>query len=327
MSEKKSGVEFSNRRFIGIVLVLLLTTAVVGLLVRAAFIDTSGPLYSVAPEPMTAFSGGTFEASGVSYVPGTDAVLFVDDGRPHEIFFMRLGEDRKQAGVIKTIDIATSIIDLEGITSDGEYFYVVGSQSKSKGADQAGLARFRFDAASQRAAGTQAASGLKKFLADNVAELHGMENRKYNDGGINVEGIAWDPRNARLLLGLRSPVVDGQALVVPLKLRDPKAALSFDNLEVEGRKAIRLPLGGAGIRSIEFDEARKAFFLITGAGPNSEKMDFKLWEWSGNDAAPTLREMDTYDRRLKPEGITRVSTSGRDFIFIVFDTSGYAAAD
>lgn len=285
-----------------------------------------GP-HAASPSLMTAFSGGTFEASGVAHVPGTDTVLFVDDGRTNEIFCMRLGDDRKQTGAIKTVDIATSIIDLEGITFDGEYFYVVGSQSKSEGADLAGLARFKFDAASQRAVGTQAASGLKKFLADNVIELRGMENTKYSDGGINVEGIAWDGQNRRLLLGLRSPVVEGHALVVPLKLRDPKAALSFDNLEVEGRKAIRLPLGGAGIRSIEYDESRKAFYLITGAGPNSEKMDFKTWEWSGEGATPTLRERETFDRRLKPEGITRVSSGARDFIFIVFDTSGYAATD
>ena len=320
-SEKNQGVGLSSWRFIGAVLILLLMTAVVGVLALHGSSITSNP---ASPVPMTAFSGGTFEASGVAHVPGTDSVLFVDDGRPNEIFLMQLGEDRKQAGTIKSIDIATSIIDLEGITNDGEYFYVVGSQSKAKGADQAGLARFKFDVASQRVVGTQAASGLKKFLADNVEDLRGLENTKYNNGGINVEGIAWDPLNKRLLLGLRSPVVEGNALVVPLKLRDPKAALSFDNLEVEGRKAIRLSLGGAGIRSIEFDESRKAFFLITGAGPNSEKMDFKTWEWSGNGA---LRELETFDRRLKPEGITRVSTGARDFVFIVFDTSGYAATE
>ena len=306
-------------KYFGVGIILLLALAVGNLLLRAP--------HAASPSPMTAFSGGTFEASGVAHVPGTDTVLFVDDGRTNEIFCMRLGDDRKQAGAIKTVDIATSIIDLEGITFDGEYFYVVGSQSKSKGADLAGLARFKFDAASQRAVGTQAASGLKKFLADNVIELRDMENTKYSDGGINVEGIAWDIQNRRLLLGLRSPVVEGHALVVPLKLRDPKAALSFDNLEVEGRKAIRLPLAGAGIRSIEYDESRKAFYLITGAGPNSEKMDFKTWEWSGEGATPTLRERETFDRRLKPEGITRVSSGARDFIFIVFDTSGYAATD
>lgn len=308
-----------KRYFIDLAVIVLLTVAVIA--------TPAGVPHGSLPAPMTAFTGGTFEASGVAHVAGTDAVLFVDDGRPNEIFWMQLGEDRKQTGAIKTINIATSIIDLEGITSDGEYFYIVGSQSKSKGADLAGLARFKFDAANQRATGTEAAAGLKKFLADNVAELHGLENTKYNDGGINVEGIAWDPQNKRFLLGLRSPVIEGHALVVPLKLRDSKAAFSFDNLEVEGRKAIRLSLGGAGIRSIEYDESRKAFYLIAGAGPNSEKMDFKTWEWSGDSATPELRELETFDRRLKPEGITRFSNGAREFMFIVFDTSGYAATD
>ena len=327
VSGKKQSVDRSKGRWIGVVLIALLTAIFVGMIVRAALRSVSIAAYPMSPVPITAFSGGTFEASGVAHVPGTDTVLFVDDDRPNEVLWMRLGDDRKQAGEIKSIALATSIIDLEGITFDGEYFYVVGSQSKAKGADLVGLARFRFDAANQRVVGTQSVSGLKKFLADNVAELSGMENTKYNDGGINIEGIAWDPQNKRLLLGLRSPVVESQALVVPLKLRDPKAALSFENLEVEGRKAMRLPLVGAGIRSIEWDESRKAFSLITGAGPNAEKVDFKTWEWSGNDATPTLRELKMFDRRLKPEGITRFSNGGRDFTFIVFDTSGYAATD
>ncbi|HJU93639.1 MAG TPA: DUF3616 domain-containing protein [Pyrinomonadaceae bacterium] len=276
---------------------------------------------------MTAFAGGTFEASGVVHVPGTDGVLFVDDDHTDEIFFMRVGADRKQAGPIAAVKLSANIIDLEGITTDGAHFYVVGSQSKPEGGDLTGLARFKFDANNQRAVETQSIAGLKSFLANNVDELRGMHNTAYDDGGINVEGIAWDPNRKRLLLGLRSPVVEGQALVVPLKLRDPQGAFSFDNMEVEGRKAISLPLNRAGIRSIEYDEHGKTFRLITGAGPNSEKMDFKLWDWSGNGEPPTLRETDTFDRRLKPEGITRVKSGAQSFTFIVFDTSGYVAKD
>ncbi|HEX5885390.1 MAG TPA: DUF3616 domain-containing protein, partial [Pyrinomonadaceae bacterium] len=250
-----------------------------------------------------------------------------DDGRPNQIFWMQIGEGRKQAGAIKRVTLGANVIDLEGITNDGTHFYVVGSQSKSKGGDLTGLVRFRFDAKSEQVVDTQAISGLKKFLAENVAELRGMENRKYSDGGINVEGIAWDPRSARLLLGLRSPIVDGHALVVPLKLRDPQAGFSLSNLQADGTEAIRLPLGGAGIRSIEYDEPRRSFRLITGAGPNAENMDFKLWEWDGQVERPALRETGTFERRLKPEGITRVSHGGQDFTFIVFDVSGYAATD
>jgi hypothetical protein len=263
----------------------------------------------------------------VVHVPATDGVLFVDDDHTDEIFFMRLGKDRKQSGSISPVKLSANIIDLEGITTDGVYFYVVGSQSKPTGGDLTGLARFKFNAENQQVADTQSISGLKKFLADNVDELRGMHDTSYDDGGINVEGLAWDPNGKRLLLGLRSPVVEGQALIVPLKLRDPQGAFSFDNMEVEGRKAIRLALDGGAIRSIEYDELRKTFRLITGAGPNAEKMDFKLWEWSANGQAPALRETDTFDRRLKPEGITRVTSGDQNYTFIVFDTNGYAAKD
>ena len=282
--------------------------------------------FAESSTPITAFSGGTFEASGVVHVPGTAGVLFVDDGRPDEIFWMNLAEGRTQHGAIKAVRLGASVIDLEGITTDGSYFYVVGSQSKSTGGDLVGLVRFRFDVQGQRVDAVETISGLKSFLAENVAELRGMGDMKYKDGGINVEGVAWDPKNKRLLLGLRSPVVDAHALVVPLRLRDPRGTFSSDNLEVEGQKAIRLPLGGAGIRSIEYDDGAKALRLISGAGPNSEKMDFKLWDWDGDAAQPKLRET-SFNRKLKPEGITRVSLAGGDFTFIVFDTSGYAAID
>ena len=317
------------RRDSGRFTVLYVAAFAVILIALGALVYSSGTMHSMlqVASAKTAFSGGTFEASGVVHVPGSDGVLFVDDDHTDEIFFMRLGEDRKQVGSITPVKLSANIIDLEGITTDGSHFYVVGSQSKRTGGDLTGLARFKFDAKGQRILDTQSISGLKAFLADNVEELRGMHNTDYSDGGINIEGIAWDPKNKRLLLGLRSPVVNGNALVVPLKLRDAAGAFSFDNIEVEGRKAIRLPLNGAGIRSIEHDELRNSIQLITGAGPNSEKLDFKLWEWSGNAEPPTVRETDTFDRRLKPEGITRVKSGDRSFTFIVFDTSGYIAKD
>src|SRR5687768_8163782 len=306
--------------------VLALPVIVVLLYLYPHFGGASAGFTPESATRMTEFTGGTFEASGVAHVPGTDGVLFVDDGRTDEVFWMKLGEGRKQAGTIIPIKLGTSVIDLEGITTDGSHYYVVGSQSKSTGGDRAGLVRFRFDSSGQRTEGTEAVSGLKRFLAENVAELNGLSDRKYKDGGINVEGIAWDPRTRRLLLGLRSPVVNGEALVVPLRLRDPRGSFSYDNLEVEGAKAIRLPLKGAGVRSLEFDEHANAFRIIAGAGPNSEKLDFTLWEWNGDPSSPTLRETAVFDRKLKPEGITRFK-AGVDFTFIVFDTSGYASLD
>jgi hypothetical protein len=278
-----------------------------------------------ADAQMKPFTGGKYEASGVAQVPGTDGVLFVDNGRPGGLFWMRLDEQGNQGGAIKAIGLNPAVIDLEGITTDGTHFYVVGSQSKAAGSDQPGLVRFRFDAQRQETQRAESISGLKNFLAENVAELRGMANRLYRDGGINIEGIAWDPRENRCLLGLRSPIINGQALVVPLRLRDPQGGFSAGNLEVENGKAHRLPLGGAGIRSIEYDDRAQAFRIISGAALDGAKTDFKLWVWNSKADQTALRETNSFTQKLKPEGVTRVTSGGRSFIFIVFDSSGYLA--
>ena len=240
-------------------------------------------------------------------MPGTDSVLFVDDGRPGEVLWMQLDREGKQAGSIKAVNLGINIDDLEGITTDGTYFYVVSSQSRSKSADQIGLARFKFNRETQSVGEMQTLSELKRFLIENVAELRQFESKKAKDDGINIEGISWDPAQARLLIGLRSPVVDGNALLVPLKLRDPRGPLSIENLATQKIAAIRLPLGGLGIRSIEYDASQRVFHIIAGATESQDKTDFKLWEWGGESNTSLLREVTTFDRKLKPEGVTAAS--------------------
>jgi uncharacterized protein DUF3616 len=273
---------------------------------------------------MTAFVGGTFEASGVTGVPGMDGVLFVDNGRPGQVFWMGLDQNGTQAGAIKAVSLGIGIEDIEGITTDGTYFYVVSSQSRPKAIALTGLVRFKFEARSQSVEEVASIGGLKKFLVENVAELRGVADRKSKDGGLNIEGLAWDPRQGRLLLGLRSPVVDGQALLVPLKLRDPRGAFSIDNLQVEGSKAIRLSLGGIGIRGIEYDARANVFKIISGATEEQQQTDFGLWEWNGDEKQRVLREINKFDKTLKPEGVARATSGKRDFLIVVFDAGGYA---
>jgi hypothetical protein len=274
-------------------------------------------------EGMTPFVGGKFDASGVADVSGTDGILFVDNGREGQVFWMRLDQKGKQVGALNTLSLGVSIEDIEGITTDGTSFYVVSSQSKPKAIATEGLVRFKFDHRSQSIAAAESINGLKRFLLENVAELRQGGERNGKDGGLNIEGLAWDPRGGRLLLGLRSPIVDGHALVVPLRLRDRRAAFSLDNLEVENAKAIRLPLGGVGIRGIEYDGRAKVFRIISGAAENQDQTDFGLWEWNGNEQQPMVRETKRFDKKLKPEGVARATAGSHDFLIIVFDASGY----
>jgi hypothetical protein len=281
----------------------------------------ASPARADARSPQS-IAGGSFEASGVAHVPGTPGVLFVDDGRNREIFWMELGADGRQQAAAIRVPLAADVTDLEGITSDGSYFYVVGSQSKHTGFDGDGLVRFRFDPQTKRTSAVERIRGLKAWLADRVPELKGTA-RVIGDEALNIEAVAWDARGARLLLGLRAPVVDGKALVIALTLRDPTGAFSSENLQVHGR-TIRLPLDGAGVRSLEYDPTARAFRVITGAGLNDEDRDFRIVEWNGDDAPASLALVASFSRTLKPEGITRASIAGRPVSVVVFDTSRFA---
>jgi hypothetical protein len=276
---------------------------------------------------MTAFVGGEFDASGVAGVPGTDGVLFVDNKREGQVLWMSLDKNGRQDGEIKAIKLGVAVEDIESITTDGTHFYVASSQSNRKASDSEGLVRFRFDGRSQSIQAVEAISGLKEFLLENVDELRENGDKKGKKGGLNIEGLAWDPRQGRLLLGLRSPIIDGDALVVPLRLRDPRGAFTIANLEVEGSGVIRLPLGEGGIRDIQYDGRSNLFRIISGAAEDQDQTDFSLWEWNGNEQQPALRETNRFDESLKPEGVARVTAGGRDFIIIVFDSSGYTVMD
>ena len=257
-------------------------------------------------------------------IPGTRQLLFVDDDRPREIFWMELAADGSQLGVALSVVLGAEVTDQEGITSDGHSFYVVGSQSKLTGFDGDGLVRFTFDPKTRRTDRVERIQGLKAWLAANVAELKGTEGR-IGDHVLNIEAIAWDPRGQRLLLGLRAPVVDGAALVVPIKVIDSTGVFSLENLRVDGA-TIRVRLDGAGIRGLEYDERAGVFKLITGASLNEETREFRIVEWDGSSGSP-LRDIVSYSRLLKPESITRAVLGAGPVSVVVFDVGSFVVID
>ena len=304
---------------VGVAAVILALTAASSYLVR----QTNAAGSAAQQGQVRPILGGNFEASGVSHVPGTAGVLFVDDGRTREIFWMELSADGRQRGAAVRVPLGADVTDLEGITSDGGRFYVVGSQSENTGFDGDGLVRFRFDPQTRQTSGVERIRALKAWLTARVPELKSAAN-VIGDEALNIEAIAWDSERSRLLLGLRAPVVDGKALVVPLTLQDPAAPFTEGNLRLDG-PAIRLPLDGAGIRSLEYDATARAFRVIAGAALNDETRDFRILEWNGKDAvgAP-LPLVATFPRSLKPEGITHAAIGNRPVSVLVFDVGRYA---
>jgi hypothetical protein len=269
-------------------------------------------------------AGGEFELSGVVHVPNSSQILVLDDDTTGEIFLVEVGADTGQTGNAIPVALGTDVTDMEGITFDGTRYYVVGSQSKPTGFEGAGLVRFRYDPVTRLISDSETIGGLKAWLADNVAELHGTA-REIGDHVLNIEALAWDPVGERLLLGLRAPVVDGHALVVPIKLVDPAGPFSRDNIRVDG-PAVRVNLGGDGIRSLEYDSGSNSYRLITGATLNEETRDFRIVEWDGRDGTP-VRDIALYSRKLKPEGIANARLYGKATNVIVFDIGTFRLSD
>jgi Protein of unknown function (DUF3616) len=287
-------------------------------IVLATLVFAGSGLQSSNISAVFPIDGGTFEASGVVALSG--GVLFVDDGRPDEVFWMPLDGAGRQTAPARSLNIGIPVHDKEGITTDGTHIYVVGSQSKKESAGGVGLVRFKFDAKTQQASDAQSIADLRGLIGRALPEVGRAAGKK--EDGLNIEGLAWDAAGKRLLLGLRAPVIDGQALVIPMRVKHPDARFDAENVEIAANSAAKLPLGG-GIRSIEYDAAAKDFTILSAGEGKSGT--FSLWRWNGS-AAPQRRPLGAHvaDRRAKPEGIARVTAGGSAYTFVVFDTSQYA---
>lgn len=271
--------------------------------------------------------GGRFEASSVAHVPGSDLVLMVDDGQPGAVLAMQLDAEGDPVGPPKAIPLGVTIKNPEGIASDGSFFYIVGSQSDPAWGGENAIARFSFDPQTKALRGQAELIGdFRGFLLTKVPELKSLGEIPSTQGGLNIEGLAWDKLRDRLVVGLRS-LIGPQAVLVPLRLKDLRGAFTADNLMVENPRVIFLPLGGQGVREITYDAHLKTFLIISGAPEGVEKAEFKLWDWDGEALSAKVREDMTLEPKFKPEGLAPVTINGRPFLFLVGDASSYLKLD
>ena len=277
------------------------------------------------PGTFSSFEGGPYEASGASWVQDSNTLLIVNDAKPGEILMMTINQDGKQAGPMASLPLNAQIIDPEAISSDGHWFYIVGSQSEPQNGALNAIVRFAFDPATKTIRGTpEVIPDFRSLLLSRVPDVTGQGSKPGKDGGLNIEGLAFDPINNRLLLGLRSPVIGGKAAVIPMRLKDPLGPFSADNVQFSPR--IILDLGGQGVRGIDYNPKLKMFTIISGSTELEKKTDFGFWEWGGApEDVPRL--YFNLDENAKPEGVTNVTINGKEFVIVVGDASKYLKLD
>jgi len=284
-------------------------------LAAAAVLFVAAVALAQGPGPIHAIPGGPFEASDVVVAPDGKGVLFVDDASADAIFWMDFAADGSSRSAPVRIPLGVSVEDPEGLTTDGRYVYVVGSQSRGKLSRGAGLVRFRLDAA-RAVQGVEEVDELGALLTAAAPDLLGNRDGR-KKAALNIEGLAWDAKRGRLLLGLRAPLDGGQAVLLPVRLRDASGPFAAANLLVE--QPVRLDLGGAGVRAIEAD-ADGGFWLIAG-GSIGNPIPSRLVRWDGNGSA--VVSVATLPRHLKAEGIVRAKVAGKTVSLVLCDTSQY----
>lgn len=115
-------------------------------------------------------------------------------------------------------------------------------------------------------------------------------------GGFNIEGLAEGPQGS-LLIGLRNPLRQGRALLIPLL--NPAELVVTGAGPARFGQAIALDLGGLGVRSVE--RLTDGSYLIA-AGLPGDGGGFRLFHWAGTPAAaPQAVPLDLGG--LRPEGL------------------------
>lgn len=196
-------------------------------------------------------------------------------------------------------------VDIEGAAQIGKRIYWIGSHGlNTKGQDKPKRHQlFATDIDDKHGSvtlepfGTAYTGLLPALLADKYG-LRKAAGKIPEEGGLNIEGLAATPQG-HLLIGFRSPVIDGKALVVPL--RNPDALLTKQAAAPDLGEPISLALGGRGIRSIDYAPGLRAYLIV--AGPAGKDGDFKIYKWSGAPADAPVQLKINLDSSLRPEAL------------------------
>lgn len=239
---------------------------------------------------------GLYEPSGIQQLPD-GRFLVVEDEQGHAFSLLEISA----SGRVKSTPLGPGwfdwgnkdfwkLEDLEGLAIDtAGYLYAVTSHSRDDDGlekkSRERLVRFRVDAS--RVVEPRVAKGLKPALMAAHPLLAAAAQIKdvKAGGGLNIEGLAISPDPQRLLIGFRSPLRDGQALIASV---ENLSAMFEEGAAPQVSSVLQtLDLQGQGIRGMCHVAALDGYLVI--GGPVSREGEFRLWFWSGQPGALARR--------------------------------------
>ncbi|MCU7958184.1 MAG: DUF3616 domain-containing protein [gamma proteobacterium symbiont of Bathyaustriella thionipta] len=177
----------------------------------------------------------------------------------------------------------------------------------------------RFTVKDQKVGDIKRIKNLRKWIITAYPTLKKSAKIKkvQKNGGLNIEGLAYDKKHQQLLIGLRSPLnKKGHSIIIPMTL----TRKTFKNKYFHGKpnELITLDLDGAGIRDFTYVPHLNAFLILSGTSSDSKKTS-NLWLWKRGKKATKIK-IDGVKKLGRAEGITPVKLKNKDAgIMIVID--------
>jgi hypothetical protein len=222
--------------------------------------------------------------------------------------------------------------DLEDVAWDGARdLFAVTSHSRTRGGEapesRYRLARFRFDAEGMVSEARQT-DALLTAIVNGLPFLADAIRRTPARTGLNIEGLAWDPRG-QLLIGFRAPTVTeskrredgGQEDAVVVWLKNPDEVFAETGKPAVLGEVVKLDLHGGGIRGMAYDPRLKATWLLSGlsADPNHDvKSPWSLWLLKG-EQPPREMKLPPNLGLEQPETVAPLELDGKPYLLLIDD--------
>lgn len=265
-----------------------------------------------------------YEPSAITQLQ--DGRFFViEDEKEYALRILKLNENQTSSselllGSNLPINEMQKLDDLEGIDTDRNGFiFAITSHSRSKkGKVKKNREKFlRFTLNGNQIENASVVLDLKEYLIANQEVLINAAKVKdvKNDGGLNIEGLAFDSQKENLLIGYRSPLLDSKAIISTIK--NPTEIFTLGQKPRTSQKLLLVDLQGEGIRGMHYDSKLGGFLIISGP---SEKLQvpFKLWFWNQKET-PKRVKIKNLKSLEHAEGITSAQIDGKEFLVIVSD--------
>ena len=287
------------------------------------------PITSLAFQPLT----GIYEPSAVQQLPD-GRFLVVEDEKRHPLSLVTINANGSvestalTAGLLQIFSAFWALDDLEGLALDRAGFvYAVTSHSRNDdGAAKKSrekLVRFRIEA--NRVVQPTVVDGLKRSMAAAHPALAAAA--KIRDvkagGGLNIEALEISPDQQRLLVGFRSPLQGGRAIIASVE--NPARIFEAQEAPRMATQLVTLDLGGNGIRGMSYIPSLGGYLVI--GGPVSRQPGvFDLWFWNGQSGA-SARPVSVAGLQgfARAEGVCPAVIGGVERIIIVSDDGDKAA--